>query len=87
MIGNYVEVVLQLMMEGTMDVLKLVRVVSCVCCVDVIIVLDDGIVDVVVVEYVTLVPVEGDSGERVVLVMEAELDWVYSESSDSLIRA
>jgi hypothetical protein len=46
-----VEVVLQLMMEGTMDVLKLVVVVSCVCCVDVIIVLDDGIVDVVVVEY------------------------------------
>jgi hypothetical protein len=35
----------------------------------------------------TVVAVEGDSGERVVLVMEAELDWVYSESSDSLIRA
>jgi hypothetical protein len=74
-------------MEGTVDVLKLLALVFCMCSVDMIIVLEDGIVGMVVIKYVTVVVVDGDSGERVVLVMEAELDWVYSESSDYLRRA
>ena len=74
---EYVEAVLQLMIVGTVDVLKLLAVVSCVWCVDVIVVLEDGVVDVAVIEYVTVVSIiEGDSGDRVVLVSEAKLDWV-----------
>ena len=74
---EYVEVVLQLMIVGTVDVLKLLALVSCVWCVDVIVVLEDGVVDVAVIEYVTVVSIiEGDSGNRVVLVLEAKLDWV-----------
>jgi hypothetical protein len=65
------------MIVGTVDVLKLLAVVSCVWCVDVTVVLEDGVVDVAVIEYVTVVSViEGDSGDRVVLVSEAKLDWV-----------
>ena len=74
---EFVEVVLQLMIVGTVDVLKLLALVSCVWCVDVIVVLEDGVVDVAVIEYVTVVSIiEGDSGNRVVLVLEAKLNWV-----------
>ncbi len=78
---------LQLIMEGTVDVLKLLALVLLVRSVVMIVVSEDGVVVMVVIEYVTVVPVDRDSGERVVLVKEAELDWVYTESSDSLGRA
>jgi hypothetical protein len=78
---------LQLIMEGTVDMLKSLALVLLVHSVVVIVVSEDGVVVMVVIEYVTVVPVDRDSGQRVVLVKEAELDWVYAESSDSLGRA
>ncbi len=65
-----------------MDVLKSLAVVLLVRSVVVMVVSEDDVV-MVVIEYVTVVAVDRDSGERVVLVNEAELDWVYAESSDS----